>query len=82
MKTNFQIFLIFLFTVSNICCEIEKSLEFTSKSIIGDWDIEGGGIISIESNSFSLSAGCNTLFGDITIKNKNFLKSPPVGAAR
>ena len=75
MKTNFQIFMVFFLVVSNISCEIEKSLEYNSKGILGDWDIEGGGIISIESNSFSLSAGCNTLFGDVTIKNKNLFFS-------
>jgi heat shock protein HslJ len=56
-------------------CEVEKPLEFNSKSILGDWDIKGGGIISIESKSFSLSAGCNTLFGDVKIKNKNLFFS-------
>ena len=75
MKTNFQVFLFFLLVVSSISCEVEKPLEFNSKSILGDWDIKGGGIISIESNSFSLSGGCNTLFGDVTIKNKNLFFS-------
>ena len=75
MKTNFQVFLFFLLVVSSLSCEVEKPLEFNSKSILGDWDIKGGGIISIESNSFSLSCGCNTLFGDVTIKNKNLFFS-------
>ena len=75
MKTNFQIFLFFLLVVSSMSCEVEKTLEFNSKSILGHWDIKGGGIISIESNSFSLSAGCNTLFGEVTIKNKNLFFS-------
>ena len=75
MKTNFQIFLFFLLVVSSMSCEVEKTLEFNSKSILGDWEIKGGGIISIESNSFSLSAGCNTLFGEVTIKNKNLFFS-------
>ena len=75
MKPNFQIFLIFLFTVNSISCDVEKSLEFNSKNILGDWYIKGGGNISIEANSFSLSVGCNTLFGEITIKNKNLFFS-------
>jgi len=75
MKPNSQIFLIFLFTVNSISCDVEKSLEFNSKNILGDWYIKGGGNISIEANSFSLSVGCNTLFGEITIKNKNLFFS-------
>jgi len=38
-------------------------------SIFGDWDIEGGGTLFFDTDSFSATAGCNTLFGGITIEN-------------
>ncbi len=38
-------------------------------TIMGHWDIEGGGTLFFEKENFSLSAGCNTLFGEVTIES-------------
>jgi len=46
-------------------CEKEKG--YNQKNILGDWDIKGGGTLFIEPDSFSLSVGCNSIFGKIRI---------------
>jgi heat shock protein HslJ len=38
-----------------------------SNSIFGHWDIENGGTLFFESDKFSLSVGCNTLFGSVVV---------------
>ena len=39
------------------------------ETIMGHWDIEGGGTLFFEKENFSLSAGCNTLFGEVSIES-------------
>lgn len=38
-------------------------------TIMGHWDIQGGGTLFFEKENFSLSAGCNTLFGEVSIES-------------
>lgn len=65
--TQLVAFLLFLLFSLN-ACDTEVIEDQASDSILGDWDIEGGGILSFDQDSFSASAGCNTLFGSITIE--------------
>lgn len=51
------------------CVSEELSSDFPD-SITGHWDIDGGGTLLFEADSFSASAGCNTLFGGVEIENK------------
>ena len=36
------------------------------ETFLGHWDIEGGGVLFFDEENFSVSAGCNTLFGTYT----------------
>ena len=58
------IFIYFLF-LGLFNCEKEKVN--SQENILGDWDIKGGGTLFIETDSFSLSVGCNSIFGKIRI---------------
>lgn len=44
-------------------------------TIIGDWDIEGGGTLFFDEENFSISAGCNTLFGAVSIQENTLIFS-------
>jgi len=44
-------------------------------TIMGHWDIEGGGTVFFEKENFLLSAGCNTLFGVVTIESSTLIFS-------
>ena len=48
-------------------CNCEKEKVNSQENILGDWDIKGGGTLFIETDSFSLSVGCNSIFGKIRI---------------
>lgn len=61
------IFIYFLF-LGLFNCEKEKVN--SQENILGDWDIKGGGTLLIEPDSFSLSVGCNLIFGKIRISDK------------
>ena len=58
------IFIYFLFLG---LCNCEKEKVNNQENILGDWDIKGGGTLFIETDSFSLSVGCNSIFGKIRI---------------
>lgn len=58
------IFIYFLFLG---LCNCEKEKINSQENILGDWDIKGGGTLFIETDSFSLSVGCNSIFGKIRI---------------
>ena len=58
------IFIYFLFLG---LCNCEKEKVNSQENILGDWDIKGGGTLFIETDSFSLSVGCNSIFGKIRI---------------
>lgn len=62
---------ILIFTLLSVLCNCEKGQNNFQETILGDWDIKGGGTLYIESNSFSVSIGCNTIFGKITIIDNN-----------
>ena len=65
---TFSLLIFFLFSL-NGCTPSDKEIQDqTSNSILGDWDIDGGGTLFFERDSFSASAGCNSLFGGITIE--------------
>ena len=59
-----SIFIYFLFLG---LCNCEKEKVNNQENILGDWDIKGGGTLFIETDSFSLSVGCNSIFGKIRI---------------
>ena len=63
-------FALFLILSVYSCVKEENPSNFPD-TILGDWDIEGGGTLFFETDSFSASAGCNTLFGGITIENNS-----------
>ena len=65
---NGYIFIYFLFLG---LCNCEKEQINGQETILGDWDVKGGGTLFIESDSFSVSAGCNTIFGKIRINNNS-----------
>ena len=64
---NGYIFIYFLFLG---LCNCEKEKINNQENIIADWDIKGGGTLLIEPDSFSLSVGCNLIFGKIRISDK------------
>ncbi|MCH1433474.1 MAG: META domain-containing protein [Flavobacteriaceae bacterium] len=45
------------------------------ETILGDWDIEGGGTLFFDQENFSISAGCNTLFGAVRIEENTLVFS-------
>jgi len=44
-------------------------------TILGNWDIEGGGTLFFDEKNVSLTAGCNTLFGAVTIEENTLIFS-------
>ena len=69
MKQNyFALAVLLVFGLLFSCVKEETPSDFPD-SIFGDWDIEGGGTLFFDTDSFSATAGCNTLFGGITIEN-------------
>ena len=50
-------------------CTKETSLNDPNypDTLLGHWDIEGGGSLFFEEENFSASAGCNTLFGSVNV---------------
>ena len=69
---NGYIFIYFLFLG---LCNCEKEKINNQENIIADWDIKGGGTLLIETDSFSLSVGCNLIFEklELVIKEYTFL---------
>lgn len=67
-RTTFVLALLLFFGLLYSCVKEETPDDFPN-SIFGDWDIEGGGTLFFDTDSFSATAGCNTLFGGITIEN-------------
>ena len=49
------------------CCQKDTFQNKLLETILGNWNIEGGGNFIFENNSFSASLGCNKLFGEIRI---------------
>ena len=45
------------------------------ETILGDWDIEGGGTFFFDEENVSISAGCNTLFGAVSIEENTLIFS-------
>lgn len=70
MKTASLFLLSFFFGFSILSCETDDMDDSDSKTILGDWDIETGGILHFEKDSFSTTAGCNNLFGNVIITEK------------
>ena len=58
---------IFIYSLFLGLCNCEKEKVYSEENILGDWDIKGGGTLFIEPDSFSLSVGCNSIFGKIRI---------------
>jgi heat shock protein HslJ len=50
-------------------CEKEDNPVTDTDVILGHWDIEVGGTLFFEEDTFSASSGCNSLFGDVEIEN-------------
>ncbi|MEO2099902.1 MAG: META domain-containing protein [Flavobacteriaceae bacterium] len=76
MKTPLFFTIAFFIILSFYACEDTQLLSppatnQISVDILGHWDIEGGGMLFLEEDRFSVSAGCNSLFGDITIENNS-----------
>ncbi len=44
-------------------------------TILGDWDIEGGGTLFFDEENVSISAGCNTFFGAVSIEENTLIFS-------
>lgn len=70
MKKPFFFVPLFFVFLSFCFCESEE-LPVDSDSILGHWDIEGGGTLYFEEDSFSASTGCNSLFGEIEITDNS-----------
>jgi len=69
MKTfTFSLLTFLLFSLNGCTLTDEEIQAQASNSILGNWDIDGGGTLFFEMDSFSASAGCNTLFGGISIE--------------
>jgi heat shock protein HslJ len=69
--TTFTLLTFLLFSVIACTPTDEVINEQVATSIIGNWDIVGGGTLSLEKDSFSISAGCNTLFGGVLIEENS-----------
>jgi heat shock protein HslJ len=75
---NFSFFILVLFLglFGFGCTEDDLSDEVIyPDTILGDWDIEGGGTLFFDEKNVSLSAGCNTLFGAVTIEENTLIFS-------
>jgi len=72
----FSISFIFLGLLGFGCTD--KGLEDNAiypEKILGDWDIEGGGTLFFDEENVSISAGCNTLFGAVSIEENTLIFS-------
>jgi heat shock protein HslJ len=49
--------------------DLSKDLDYHN-TIIGHWDIDGGGRLYFDEKKFSATAGCNTLFGSVIIEQE------------
>jgi heat shock protein HslJ len=67
----FLLFFIFLLST----CDTEVIGDQENDSILGNWDVEGGGTLYFDEDSFSASAGCNTLFGSLSIEENQVVFS-------
>jgi heat shock protein HslJ len=45
------------------------------ETILGHWDIEGGGTLFFDETNFSATAGCNTLFGAVEVESDSLIFS-------
>ena len=71
MKNSFTSIVLLFFFLSVYSCTKEVPTANYPDSIFGHWDIDGGWTLFFEEGSFSASAGCNTLFGDVTMTNES-----------
>ena len=71
MRCFFLFYLSVFIVILNFGCKKENPSDdfLYPDTIMGHWDIEGGGTLFFEKENFSLSAGCNTLFGEVTIES-------------
>ena len=71
MRCFFLFYLSVFIGILNFGCKRENPSDdfLYPDTIMGHWDIEGGGTLFFEKENFSLSAGCNTLFGEVTIES-------------
>ena len=71
MRCFFIFYLSVFIGILNFGCKKENPSDdfLYPDTIMGHWDIEGGGTLFFEEENFSLSAGCNTLFGEVTIES-------------
>lgn len=73
--TTFTLLSFLLFSLNECTPTDEEIQNQTLNAILGHWDIDGGGTLLFETDSFSASAGCNSLFGGITIENDRIIFS-------
>ena len=71
MRCFFLFYLSVFIGILNFGCKRENPSDdfLYPDTIMGHWDIEGGGTLFFGKENFSLSAGCNTLFGEVTIES-------------
>ena len=69
--TTFTLLSFLLFSLNGCTPTDEEINEQGATSILGNWNIAGGGTLSLEEDSFSLSAGCNTLSGEVLIEENS-----------
>jgi heat shock protein HslJ len=71
------ILIFILFGLTSLACSNDSSdcCNALPEDIYGHWDIEGGGTLFFDEENFSASAGCNTLFGSITVEEETLVFS-------
>lgn len=61
-----MLFYLFFVSLSSFSCSISsEEAKAIEENLLGDWDIEDGGTFFFAGDRFSLSVGCNTLFGSV-----------------
>jgi len=72
MKTSLLYFPFFFLSLVFFACDTDAITfpDLNPDSILGHWDIDGGGTLLFEEENFSASAGCNTLFGGLAIQEE------------
>ena len=77
MRSFFLINFLVHISLIAIACEDDSTSDdlLYPETIMGHWDIEGGGTLFFEEENFSASVGCNTLFGPLTIDGNTLVFS-------
>ncbi|MAD30490.1 MAG: hypothetical protein CMC00_05635 [Flavobacteriaceae bacterium] len=77
MRSFFLINFLVHISLIAVACEDDSTSDdlLYPETIIGHWDIEGGGTLFFEEENFSASVGCNTLFGPLTIEGNTLVFS-------